>query len=107
MGVELTEDLLKCVLEHSSFEYMKTKFDAERRLFEAEIIENIDDEDEMARRREIFQAESNIQVVRQGKINGWKSHLTIDQSDRLEARFLQICADCDGLRDFWSQWGVF
>lgn len=105
--MELTGDLLKSVLEHSSFEYMKTKFDAERRLFEAEIIESIDDEEEAARRREIFQAESNIQVVRQGKINGWKSHLTSEQNERLTARFLEICADCEGLRDFWSQWGVF
>lgn len=86
---------------------MKTKFDAERRLFEKQIIDNIDDEDDANRRREIFDAEQNIQVVRQGKINGWKSYLTSEQNERINARFLDICANCEELKDFWSSWKVF
>ena len=103
----LTDELLGRVMQHSSFSYMKNNFDAERRLFEAQIIEKIEDNQAAAERREIFMAESGIEVVRKGIINDWKSYLTPEQSEQIGARFSEICQECEGLKDFWSPWKIF
>ena len=86
---------------------MKNKFDAERRLFEAEVIENMDDKVAAAERREIFMAESEITVVRKGKINDWKSFMTPEQSRQIYDRFIETCKKCEGLKDYWSKWNIF
>ena len=86
---------------------MKKKFDAERRLFEAQSIDQIEDEVAAAQRREIFEVETGIEVVRRGRINDWQTYLTAKQNERIYARFLEICHDCEGLKDFWSPWNIF
>lgn len=80
---------------------MKGKFDAERRLFERDAIEKIPNERVAAQRREIFNAESQIQVIRQGEINGWKSHLSSKQSELIDERLQRIFVECSGLERFF------
>ena len=94
-------------MQHSSFDYMKDKFDAERRFFEAKIIDNMKDQEVAAHRREIFKAESAIKVVRKGQINDWKSFMTQEQSRRIYDRFMDTCKECEGLEKYWSQWNIF
>ncbi len=103
----MSDELLERVMQHSSFDYMKDKFDAERRMFEAEIIENMEDKEAAAQRREIFIAESEIKVVRKGQINDWKSFMTPEQSRRIYDRFKEMCKECEGLENYWSKWNIF
>jgi hypothetical protein len=107
MNIVLSDELLGRVMQHSSFDYMKDKFDAERRLFEAKIIDNMEDKVAAAQRREIFMAESGIKVVRKGEINDWKSFMTSDQSRRIYDRFIETCKECEGLEKYWTQWNIF
>ncbi|UJR19562.1 hypothetical protein I4U23_022692 [Adineta vaga] len=107
LNVTLTDELLQQIMQYSSFDYMKDKYDAERRLFEASIIDSIEDSELAARRREIFQAESQIKVVRKGEINDWKSFMTSEQSQQIHQRFLEICKECEGLENYWSKWNIF
>jgi hypothetical protein len=86
---------------------MKNKYDAERRLFEKNIIENMEDQEAAAQRREIFMAESGIKVVRKGEINDWKSFMTTKQSRQIDDRFMAACKDCEGLKNYWSKWNIF
>ena len=86
---------------------MKSKFDNERRLFEAEFIESIEDTIVAAQRHELFMAESQLKQIRKGEINDWKSFMTPEQSHRMYDRFMAICKECDGLELYWSKWNVF
>jgi hypothetical protein len=103
----LDDQLLEKVLKYSSFEYMKDNLDNERRLFEAKIIESIQNEIIAAQRKEIFEAESKLKTTRKGEINNWKSFMISEQSHRRYRRFLTVCEGCDGLDNYWSKWNVF
>ena len=86
---------------------MKDKFDAERRIFEAKIIENTEDKIAAAQRREKFIAESEMKIIRKGEINDWKSFMTPEQSRRIHDRFMATCKKCEGLENYWSKWNIF
>jgi hypothetical protein len=103
----LDDQLLEKVMKQASFEYMKGKFDNERRLFEAKFIGSIEDEIVAARRHEIFMAESELKTIRKGEINDWKSFMTSEQSDRMYRRFKAACEGCDELENYWTKWNVF
>jgi hypothetical protein len=103
----LNDELLEQVMKYSSFDYMKDKFDIERRLFEKKMIDNIQNKELAAHRREIFMAESGIKVVRNGEINGWKSFLTPEQTRQIDNRFITTCKECQGLEHYWSRWNIF
>ena len=94
-------------MKQASFDYMKGKFDNERRRFEAKFIESIEDKAVAAQRHEIFVAESELQTVRKGEINDWKTFMTVEQSDRIYHRFKEVCQGCDGLEKYWTKWNVF
>lgn len=94
-------------MHYSSFEYMKANFDSERRAFEEKFIESIDNELVADRRREIFEAESGLKTIQNGKINNWKSLMTLEQNQRMYQRFLIACQGCDGLEKYWLKWNVF
>jgi hypothetical protein len=103
----LNDQLLEKVMKHASFEYMKGKFDNERRLFEAKFIKTIKNKTVAARRREIFMAESELKTIRKGEINDWKSFMTSEQNRRMYHRFMAACEECDELKNYWSKWNVF
>ncbi|CAF0973550.1 unnamed protein product [Didymodactylos carnosus] len=107
INIVLSDELLEQVMQHSSFDYMKDKFDAERRMFEAKIIENTEDKIAAAQRREKFIAESEMKIVRKGEINDWKSFMTPEQSRRIYDRFMATCKNCEGLENYWSKWNIF
>ncbi|CAF2093990.1 unnamed protein product [Rotaria magnacalcarata] len=107
INVELTHHLLERVMKHASFDYMKGKFDHERRTFEKKFIDSIEDNAVAAQRQQIFMAESNLQTIRKGEINDWKSIMTPQQSRRIYQRFIDACQGCDGLENYWSKWNVF
>ncbi len=94
-------------MKHASFEYMKGKFDNERRLFEAKFIKSIEDKEVAAQRQEIFMAESELKTVRKGEINDWKSFMTSEQNDRMYRRFIAACEGCNELESYWKKWNVF
>lgn len=94
-------------MQQTSFDYMKGRFDDERRRFEAKFIESIEDKATAAQRREIFVAESGMKTVRKGELNDWKSYMTAEQSDRIYHRFKEICQGCDELENYWTKWNVF
>ena len=95
------------VLTYSSFSYMKENFDQERRKFEENIIKNMEESTDADWRSEIFAGEEKMTTVRKGEINDWKCFLSEEQSRRMGDRFKEICADCDGLENYWSKWNVF
>ncbi|CAF1048168.1 unnamed protein product [Adineta steineri] len=107
IDIALNDELLEKVLKYSSFDYMKNKYDAERRLFEKNIIDNIEDKEAAAQRREIFMNESGIKVVRKGEINDWKSFMTPEQSRQIYDRFMATCKECEGLENYWLKWNIF
>jgi hypothetical protein len=100
----MNDQLLANVMKYSSFDYMKDRFDVERRLFEATTIDAIDDKQTADQQRELFMNEENLKTVRKGEINDWKSFMTREQCARIDARFRQTCIDCDDLINYWSQW---
>ena len=86
---------------------MKSKFDSERRQFEAKFIENMEDKTVAAERHEIFMAESDLTTIRKGEINDGKSFMTSEQNARMYRRFKAACEGCDGLENYWTKWNVF
>ena len=104
--MDLTDELLEKVVQYSSFDYMKGKYDDERHVTRAKAIEKIEDEVEAARLRETF-GPTNFKIMRKGEMNDWKSYMTPEQNQRITDRFLEMCQQCDGLKEHWSKWNIF
>lgn len=86
---------------------MKNNFDDQRRLFERKFIENIQNERIAQRRRDIFEKESNLKTIQNGKINDWKSMLTSQQYQRIYQKLLITSQQCQGLEHYWAKWNIF
>ena len=102
--IELTTELLEKVIEYSSFQYMRGKYDLERRAFELQTIKSTNDDQLAAEMQKHFDGEVNLKYIRQGAVNGWKSYMTPEQSQRIEDRFNEICQKCDGLESYFAKW---
>ncbi|CAF1044871.1 unnamed protein product [Adineta steineri] len=107
INITLNDELLGKVMKHSSFDYMKDKFDVERRIFTENSIKKMEDKIEAAKRHEAFAKLSEVKFVRKGKINDWKSMMTPEQSGRIYDRFMILCKECEGLENYWSKWNIF
>lgn len=100
----MNETLVQDVLKSTSFEYMKDKYDYERRMAEADYISKIEDETDAEYRWQVFRAEADMKVVRKGVINDWKTIMNAEQSERINTQFIKLCQRCDGLSEFWKNW---
>ncbi|CAF4739932.1 unnamed protein product [Rotaria sp. Silwood1] len=107
INIHLTEELLQKVILYSSFNYMKNKYDDERRKFEMIYIEEIEDEIARARMLKQFDGDPNMELVRKGQINDWKTFMSLEQSERIKNKFIETCQKCDGLESYWSKWNIF
>ncbi|CAM4906997.1 unnamed protein product [Rotaria socialis] len=107
INVDLTDQLLHKVIHYSSFEYMKNKYDNERRKFEGKYIQEIQDEIVRARMLKQLDGEPNMEIVRKGEINDWKTFMSQEQSQRIKEKFIETCQKCDGLESYWSKWNIF
>lgn len=86
---------------------MKNKYDDERRKFEAKYIEEIKDEVVRTRMLKQLDGDSDMNLIRKGQINEWKIYMSLEQSQRINNKFIDTCQKCEGLKSYWSQWNIF
>lgn len=50
---------------------------------------------------------SDLALIRTGKINDWKTTMTWKQSQRIRKKFIGTCQKRDGLENYWPKWDIF
>lgn len=109
-ALEKDEQLLKDVIHHSSFSFMKenlNRFMAELQRVPKELIRN--NPDIPPGLRALFSQESavfkedaeNITFVRKGIVGDWKNHFSPEQNERLEKKFRERMGDTE-LAELWK-----